>query len=595
MKRFYILTLIAAALSMTSCEDWFLETPEVTGMSADDVFSTYKNAEGAIAEVYGNILSSGLPVYNWIGEGGAEPYVPYEATEAIMGGEDVCSIGWAYMDKLCMSGMIPNDANRGAGYTDDYFPNNFMYIRKAWLVYENIGRVPDMTDQQKNIVQAEMKTLVAFRYLEMLKRYGGVPIVEKTLTAEVVVPRSSVEDVIDFILRLCDEAIPELDKAAWGADMLGRVTKGVALAVKAETLMYAARPLFNADAPYMDMPNPADNNLICLNGYDKERWKTAAEANEAVIEWGKANNFILLDTDNPNADFGTAVGTPGNREVLLAYKHHITNDLNGLYKNYSFVTFNTAHDLGWYRGVSFEMLSKFRKADGTDQHWINAGEELDHSIYRTKAMEMEPRALMSLFFYGVNPQNNILSGNEIYDVNGTDWHLLWKGADGCARLCKFWYEADGREWFEFPIYRMAEFYLNAAEAYNEYGNATKAKEYLNAIRDRGGLEDVNESDQGKLRSLIQREWAVEFYNENQWYPHARHWKMGDTMVGGMKHSFTFTNAPGVSTNPRRPEEFGTFALKNSYVGEYAWKDRMYLTPITLGEVNKGVIKQNPGY
>ena len=67
------------------------------------------------------------------------------------------------------------------------------------------------------------------------------------------------------------------------------------------------------------------------------------------------------------------------------------------------------------------------------------------------------------------------------------------------------------------------------------------------------------------------------------------------MVGGMKHSFTFTNAPGVSSNPRRPEEFGTFALKNSYVGEYAWKDRMYLTPISLGEVNKGVIKQNPGY
>lgn len=591
MKRLYrLIVIIALSVPVTSCQDWFLETPDVTGMSADDVFSTYKNAEGAIAEAYANILSSGLPVYNW-----DAPYLPYEATEAIMGGEDVCNIPWGYMDKLCMSGMIPNDENNGAGYTDDYFPNNFIYIRKAWLVYENIYKVSDMSETEKKVVQAEMKTLVAFRYLEMLKRYGGVPIVEKTLTSEAEIERSSVEDVIEFIIRLCDEAAVDLENANWGAEMLGRITKGVALAVKAETLMYAARPLFNADEPFMSMPDPAYNNLVYLEGYDKERWFAAAKANEEVIEWGKANNFILIDTGNPNADFGTAVGTPGNREVLLAYKQNMTQDLNGLYKNYSFITTNTAHDLGWYRGVSYEMLCKFRKADGTDQHWINEGESLDHSIYRAKAMEMEPRALMSLFFYGVNPQNNILSGNYLYDVNGTDWHLLYKGNDGCAKNCKFWYEADGREWFEFPIYRMAEFYLNAAEAYNEYGNSSKALEYVNVIRDRGGLQPVSENSQDNLRSLIQREWAVEFYQENQWYPHARHWKMGDTMVGGVKHNFTFTTAPGISDNPRRPEEFGEFALGTCYVGEYAWKDRMYLTPITLSEVNKGVIKQNPGY
>ena len=590
MKRFYTLIILAATFSVASCQDWFLETPDVTGMSTNDVFSTYKNAEGAIAEVYANILSSGLPVYNW-----DAPYLPYESTEAIMGGEDVCAVPWAYMDKLCMSGMIPNDENRGAGYTDDYFPNNFVYIRKAWLVYENIHMVADMTDEQKDVVKAEMKTLIAFRYLEMLKRYGGVPIVEKTLTSNDELPRNTVEEVINFILKLCDEAAPVLEKANWGADMLGRVTKGVALAVKAETLMYAARPLFNADQPFMSMPNPADNNLVCLNGYDKDRWLTAAEANEAVIEWGLSNNFILLDTGNPNVDFGTAVGTPGNREVLLAYKQHIQQDLNGIYKNYSFFSLDTAHDLCWYRGVSYEMLCKFRKADGTEQHWINEGEVLDHAIYRAKALEMEPRCQMSLFFYGVNPQNNILSGNPLYDVNGSDWHTLYKSNDGCAKNCKFWYEADGRQWFEFPIYRMAEFYLNAAEAYNEYGNASKAKEYLNAIIDRGGLQTTNESDPDKLRERIQREWAVEVYNENQWYPHARHWKRGDTMIGGVKHNFTFTRADGISSDPRRPEEFKSFALGTCYVGEYAWKDRMYLTPITLSEVNKGIIKQNPGY
>lgn len=586
--RFFLVSCIS--LSLSSCSEWFLETPPVTGMTVDDVFSTSKNAEGAIAEAYSTILSSGLPVYSW-----NAPYLPYEATEAIMGGEDVCSVPWAYMDKLCLSGMIPNDENGGAGYTDDYFPNNFVYIRKAWLVYENIGKVSDMSDRDKEIVRAEMKTLVAFRYLEMLKRYGGVPIVDHVLTSEYSAGRNTVQEVIDFIVGLCDSSAETLAGVVWSGDWLGRVNKGVALAVKAETLMYAARPLFNSGNPYMDMADPGDNDLICLCNYDKERWKVAAEANEAVISWGKANGFEMIDTGNPNADFGTAVGTPANKEVLLAYKHHFTSDDSGIYKNYSFITLNTSHDLGWYRGISYEMLLQFRKSDGTDQHWIDEGESLDCSVYRAKAMEMEPRALMSLFFYGVSPQNNILSGNNLYDVNGTDWHLLYKDNDGCAKNCKFWYEADGREWFEFPIYRMAEFYLNAAEAYNEYGNSSKAQEYVDAVRTRGGLSKCGISDRKRLGELIRREWAVEFYNENQFYPHARHWKMGETMIGGVHHRFNFTSAPGISDKPRRPEEYGDFSLGTCYVGEYAWKTRMCLSPITLSEINKGVIVQNPGY
>ena len=584
------ITIVSVSLCFVQCSDFFLKTPPVTGMTVDEVFSSYKNAEGAIAEAYATILSSGLPVYSW-----KAPYLPYEATEAIMGGEDVCAITWGYMDKLCMSGMIPNDENKGAGYTDDYFPNNFVYIRKAWLVYENIDKVADLSGEDKDIVKAEMQVLVAFRYLEMLKRYGGVPIVRSTVTADFTAPRASVQQVVDYICELCDAAAPVLERAVWGADMLGRVNKGVALAVKAETLMYAARPLFNSDEPYMSMPNPDDNDKICLLGYDKNRWKMAAEANEAVIEWGRSNGFELIETGNPGRDFGTAVGTPSNKEVLLAYKHHFTSDDSGIYKNYSFITTNTNHDLGWYRGISYEMLCRFRKADGTDQHWISEGERLDCSIYRAKAMEMEPRALMSLFFYGVSPQNNILSGNNLYNVEGTDWHLLYKENDGCAKNCKFWYEADGREWFEFPIYRMAEFYLNAAEAWNEYGQTATACEYVDRIRVRGGLNKCGLSSQEALRQLIMREWAVEFYNENQFYPHARHWKKGEEMIGGLHHRFVFTSAPGISDKPRRPEEFGDFYLASCYVGEYAWKTRMYLTPITLSEINKGVIIQNPGY
>lgn len=573
-----------------SCVGVFLETPAATGTTLEEVFSTAKNCEGAIAEAYATILSSGLPVYSW-----KAPYLPYEGTEAVMGGEDLASYTWGYMDKLCQAGMIPNSENNGAGYTDDYFPYNYQYIRKAWLVYENIDKVADMSEADKNIVKGEMKALVAFRYMEMMKRYGGVPLVKKTLTAADQVARSTVQETLDYILELCADAEAALDGVSWTAEWNGRVNKGVVLAIKAETLMYAARPLFNADVPFLEMADPANNGMVYLGGYDPARWETAAKANEEVIAWGKSHGYILINTGHPAEDFGTAVGTPCSAEVLLAYKQQMMNDENGMYKNYTFLPTNTAHDLGWYKGISFEMLKNFRKADGTEQTWIAEGDTRPCTEYREKAMEMEPRALMSLHFFGISPQNNIKSGNSWYDIEGTNWRLYYKDGDGCAKLSKFWYEANGREWFEFPIYRMAEFYLNAAEAYNEMGNSAKALEYLNAVTTRAGMAAVTETNAKKLKTIIQREWAVEFYNENQYYPHARHWKMGNEMIAGLHHTFVFTRAEGIDWNPQRPSEFGNYYLANSYIGTYTWKDRMYLTPINLNEVNKGVIVQNPGY
>ena len=143
---------------------------------------------------------------------------------------------------------------------------------------------------------------------------------------------------------------------------------------------------------------------------------------------------------------------------------------------------------------------------------------------------------------------------------------------------------------------MSEFYLNIAEGYNELGNPVEALNYLNIIRERGGIPPETETGQGKLRESIAREWAVEFYAENQYYPHARAWKKGDSMIGGSMYGFTFTAAPGFTgAFPESPEDYGEYSLADAYVPVYAWHERMYLSPINPNEVNKGIIVQNPGY
>ncbi|WP_430811877.1 MULTISPECIES: RagB/SusD family nutrient uptake outer membrane protein [unclassified Carboxylicivirga] len=587
MKKL-LMILVTLHLLITGCVDDFIEKPAVTGINLDEVFSSERNARHAIAEAYGANLSFGLPVARW-----APPYLPYSTTMAIMGGEDVCGLGWVPMNTQCEVGMIANDAHSGAGYTDDYFPNNYIFIRKAWLVYENIYKATDMSDADKTIVEAEMQTLVAYRYLQMMKTYGGVPLVKETLTADnASIPRSTLQETFDYIVELCDLASETFGNKAWSGEDYGRINKGVALAIKAEAMMFAARPLFNAATPYLSMEDPAKNNLICFGNANPDRWQDAINANKAVIEWGMANGYELIDTDNPFDDYATAVGTMSNKEVLLAYKQQHGGNDNGMYKEYP-IAFAAAPHMHRNRGITFEMLQKFRTADGTDQVWLNEGDRLPSSHYRARSEELETRALASLYFFGINAKNNPNDADWDVVSGSANWAFVWnrKLQRGCAKNCKFWYKAGRRTWFEFPLFRMAQFYLNLAEAYNEQGNSSEALNYLNTIRDRGGLGYIAVSDQTALREEIQREWAVEFYGENKHYAHARHWKKGDVMIGGPKHSFKFQAL--VSWDPKKPEQYGDYWL--SLTRNYAWNPNMHLSPITLSEVNKGYITQNPGY
>ena len=102
------------------------------------------------------------------------------------------------------------------------------------------------------------------------------------------------------------------------------MTRGAVLAIKARTLLFAARPLFNSATPYL---SGGHDDLVCFGSKSDDRWQDAIEANEAVLTWAAANNYALLNTGgagegNPNPkafeDYATATSTPANREVLLA-------------------------------------------------------------------------------------------------------------------------------------------------------------------------------------------------------------------------------------------------------------------------------------
>ena len=166
-----------------------------------------------------------------------------------------------------------------------------------------------------------------------------------------------------------------------------------------------------------------------------------------------------------------------------------------------------------------------------------------------------------------------------------------------GEMTKFYYKAGSRIWFEFPLFRLAETYLNLAEAYNEYDNPTKALEYLNAIHNRAGLPSIVETDQAKLRAIIQREKFIEMFAENHKYFDVKHWKradIADGLMGGSMRAFTFNIYEKDKSNwPWKASCIETYWETEHYVA--FWSPAMFLEPFPQTEVNKGTITQNPGY
>lgn len=604
MKK--ILPLLTGAVLMiliSSCEDEFLEKPDTSGtVDIEDVYTSATNARDALMNSYRTVLVQGWPSGIGIGHGAL----------ASISGERSKGYNWHGTWRICDAGLspIPLDGNDSGGA--DNFGNNWNVIRKCFLIKENIDQVPDLGEDAKIKIKAECTGLIAYRYMGMFYRYGGVPIVTKSFTPEddLEIPRASLQETLDYTLQLIDEALVDLP-AQWPADQTGRLTKGAVLAMKARLLMYAARPLFNSASPYLSF---SQSELICLGSKDPSRWQTAIDANEAVLSWAEGAGIRLLNSGsgvgvaNPNAmdDYGTATSTPGNEEIILAYKYDQTDQWNNYLSYYlNFSPYWTANRWDTDNvGLLSNFIRNYYREDGTEQSWPEVGdtEPRPASDWLDRVEAMEPRFKADHIGPGFNAANN--PGDYSYTVEGWGRSLGNYGAEfpngngfgkGSGFSTKFFYKAGSRTWFEPPIFRLAETYLNLAEAYNEVGNSSKALENLNMVHNRAGLPSITETNQTALRELIQREKAIEFYNENQRYYDVKHWKLNDIdngIIGGQMKEFQFSVVQAAS-NKNLPSSLISYWDNNAY--EAYWNPKMYLEPFPQAEVNKGIIVQNPGY
>lgn len=619
MKNYKSIILALAAVAGLSSCDLFLELPEVTGsVYLEDVFSNRKDAEGMLWRTYHRALREGLPEGWGINHG----------TLASVSGELSRGFTWHGTYPYTVSGpaIIPN--SDGNIITTANFDENWQVIRNAFLVIQNIDNVPadELSDDMKEYMKGEAYGLIAYRYMGMFMRWGGVPKVVKAyeMDEDINIPRSTAEETLDYVVELADKAY-ELLPDSWynieqgSADKWeGRLTKGAALAIKAKALTFAARPLFNSSQSYAKDFNMAtadgfDESFICFGKHDDQRYKDAIAANLAVIEWGKANGKALIFTageGNVNSfeqaidDYGRGVSDMYGPERILSFKiantQSVANNMNMGY-NYSAYVYNEECA---QRGLLTNFLRLYRDTDGNDIDWPVVGESAprDISDFAANIDKIEPRFRVDFCVPGKFSRSNDGDPNwnewasylGSFTTDETQAAEMIRATEGrgIGVPTKFFYKAGARSWFEFPLFRLAENYLYLAEAYNEIGDAANALRYLNIIRNRAGIPSATETDKDKLRELIVRENALEFFEENHRYFDAKHWKhpeIGTKILGGEKTEISFFRTGSDNNMEALVSYWDAFSF-NQY-----WHPKMFLEPFIQSEVNKGIIIQNPGY
>lgn len=604
MKKITIYTILTSLIGLFfSCDQ--LERPDASGLTKDVVFSNMREAERTLATSYA-FAPWGYPVDQGDGSWAYAFRLLNHNTSNISDEAHTQSNGWDIRGvenyiygRLTSSEIYP--------FQEDKWMFNYQAIRNAWLFIENVDNVTDGNPAIIKIRKAEAKAFIATKQYENLKRYGGLAWVPEypKLGVDYPTERLSISQSVDAIVALLDEAIPDLPMKTENEDF-GRINKVAAMVLKARTLLWSASPLFNPENNQSYFPGYGNQQYLKHDNYDKERWRLAAEASDLALQTALSNGYKLIE-----------VGDDGLTSYKQAYKAAVYNFPNDPIKN---------REIIW--GTRLEMnYNAFNWGQWFRIPWGAPGSGILATTYNTciplhnfvELYEMKNGSDQPVNLFSTpNPYNNLDSR---FSASMTYHGYRFEGASGividmsfrsnedkgvnhppasdnttgyyCNKFIKD-QEATGELAFHnvfWPYIRLAEVYLMAAEAWNEYDSGGKRQHILsmiNAVRERSGqpkLETIPsfQNTQEYIRERIKRERAIELAFEEHRYFDLKRWKDGDKLRGQM-YSMEIRGNASTPTYTKK-------VFKNPRI----FSDRDYLYPIPLDEIRKSDMKQNPGW
>jgi hypothetical protein len=549
MKRFGILFCIMTASAwLPSCRDYLDIVPDNT-LTLNNIFSIKDEAYSALAKSY-SYMPRDYYIFDssWLMGDEYLPGLLYDNNSAQIPGIRL-------MRGLQTTGSPLLGTWSGTGNAKPLYRG----ISICNIFLQHIDQVKDMETSSKAEWKAQVKFLKAYYHFLLLQQYGPIVIADKVTSAdalgtELFVSRSKVDDCFDYIVKLMDEAIPDLMPRKDVND-LGQVDRMVAFAIKARVLLFRASPFYSGNMEYFGDFFDHDEKPIFPVSDDaavkKAKWKDAVDAAEAAITFCLQNgcelytyNKPLLTDDIEDFEQNTQImqtyydlrmlmADPWNKELIWGASNisiteqgsldHAANIM--LPDGYVGETKNNT-DFSWnLLAATYRMAERYYTKNGipidedktfdrSNMHQITVTPGPEDAGYSETRGILQPKAeIINLYM------NREMRFYANLGLTGTYWRShavrirtqMYANTDGGYKSSKpnnFFETGIGVQKvvhisnksgtfhmitrYPLPIIRLADLYLMKAEALNEYSDVPNQEVWdaINMVRRRAGIPDV---------------------------------------------------------------------------------------------------------
>lgn len=518
----------------------------------------------------------------------------------------------------------------------------------------NIYEIPDLENYEREQWIAEVKALKAWYYFSLLQQYGPVPLIKENLPVsasvdEVKITRNTVDEVVNYIVELIDEAVPVLPAAVRieGSE-LGRMTLPIALSIKAQVLIYAASPLFNCNTELANLKNHDGTQLFPQDESEKiVKWERAKEAclkalyvcmdslGMKLYTFPGDPKYSLSDVMMQQMSLRNAICDRWNEEVIWGNTRQWMSGIQIITLPHLDPRFQENSSMKTVLGVPLKIAEMFYSDNGVpideDKTWnYNTRYQLqtatstenryihEGSVTVRMHFNREPR-----FYAWMAFDQGVWYGQGVFDDSNPSNLYYWKtrGVPAFSTTNTWGYGVTGYipkkyihyksveetstllriEPYIWPTMRLSELLLYCAEAINEADDTQTARdiamEYIDMVRERAGLESIAESwakhsnnpnkynSQSGLREIIQHERLIELCFEGKRFFDLRRWKTAPDIYNN-------SSIQGWDLQRKEPE----FFYKPITIFEQRFGLKDYFFPISDDELTRNTnLVQNIGW
>lgn len=587
MKKIIYFLLILPLLAAMSCESIFEITPDGR-LSNEEIFSDYMLTGAYLNKAYS--------------------YMPTLATSYPNSNPLSVFTDEAHDSKDVDGGNTANYYVYGMTKQSNPIDNNLynqMYegIRYCNIFIDNIDDATNMNvESDRSKWRGEAHLLRAFYYLQLIKHYGPVPIIQHELPMDYdysKVVRPTFYDNVKSILKDCNKALAE-ESLPWRSSMdteRGSMTKSTAWAIKSQAILFAASPLWCGSQNHWE--EAASVTRQAMEELRNQGFELYDPASSTIPAYNNYQRYFLVEPEmasNPSVD----------RETIYAAKGRLN-----IWQQHGVPVIPEVVKAG--ASPSQELVDAYETIDGkpvldpstpySDPDHTTPNYNPDNKLYNPARPyeNRDPRLKATIYCNGdnYNLKNNNTpvwsyqggsSGIDKTDTKRTrTGYYLRKFAHCQSRKAT---NLDGY----WRYFRFAEILLNFAEAEFYANNKVVTQDVIDAVnevRNRAGMPRLSygiTSDEFVQR--LRNERRVEFAFEEHRYFDLRRWKIQGQHEGVV----TGMNIENKGINP----DERNFTYKRILVSRRPVTDTKYLMwPIPFSEQGKfgmhGVNFQNPGW